>query len=308
MSKALPRVPFRRLSLGNPLCGRKPSTIRLEELGVKAILAAAVFGLSACAAIAHEPTSLLAPGARYVAMGSSYAAGAGIGPLVADSPKRCGRTENNYAHLVAARMGLDLVDVSCGGATTAHILSPWSELPAQIDAITPNTKLVTVTIGGNDLNYVRNLMVATCGKTAGMMPPAGRACPPVSWPTEPDYQALEQHLRQIAQEVRRRAPQARLVFVDYVRILPDSGGCAYVPLDDTQMSAARETFRRMAQVMKEAATAERVMLLPVGQLSEGHDACSSNPWGSGHPGKPADWHPTVAGHAAIAEALISRLR
>jgi lysophospholipase L1-like esterase len=241
-------------------------------------------------------------------MGSSYAAGAGIGPIVSDSPKRCGRTQNNYAHLLAARMGLDLVDVSCGGATTAHILGPWSELPPQKDAVTPDTRLVTVTIGGNDLNYVRNLMTGTCGRTPGMMPPAGRACPPVVWPVASDYQALEQHLRQIAQEVRRRAPQARLVFVDYVRIVPDAGGCADVPLDEAQMAAARETFRRMAEVTKKAASAEGALLLPAGQLSKGHEACSSNPWGSGDPGKPTKWHPTAAGHEAIAKALAARLK
>jgi lysophospholipase L1-like esterase len=231
-----------------------------------------------------------------------------IGPLVAESPKRCGRTENNYAHLVAARMHLDLVDVSCGGATTAHILGPWAELPPQIDAVTPDTKLVTVTIGGNDLNYVRNLMTAMCGGVPGMTPPAGPACPAVTWPSESDYRTLEQRLRQIAQEVRRRAPEARLVFVDYLRILPDSGGCTGVPLGEAQMSAVRETFRRMAEVTKKAAVAEGAMLLPAGQLSEGHDACSGDPWGAGHPGKPSDWHPTAAGHAAVAEALISRLR
>ena len=275
---------------------------------MRAILAGAVLFLSGCTTTGHEPSSLLAPGARYVSMGSSYAAGAGIGPLVPDSPKRCGRTQNNYAHLLAARMGLDLDDVSCGGATTAHILGPWSELPPQIDAVTPDTRLVTVTIGGNDLNYVRNLMTGTCGRTPGMMPPAGRACPPVKWPIASDYQALEQHLRQIAQEVRRRAPQTRLVFVDYVRIVPDAGGCADVPLDAAQMAAARETIRRMADVTKKAAGAEGALLLPVGQLSKGHEACSSDPWGAGHPGKPADWHPTAAGHEAIAKALAARLK
>jgi lysophospholipase L1-like esterase len=275
---------------------------------MRAILACAVLFLSGCTNNGHVTSSLLAPGARYVAMGSSYAAGAGIGPLVSGSIQRCGRTQNNYAHLLAARMGLDLDDVSCGGATTAHILGPWSELPPQIDAVTPDTRLVTVTIGGNDLNYVRNLMTSTCGRRPDMMLPAGRACPTVVWPAASDYQALEQHLRQIAQEVRRRAPQARLVFVDYVRIVPNAGGCADVPLDEAQMVAARETFRRMAEVTKEAAGAEGAMLLPIGQLSKGHEACSNNPWGAGHPGKPAKWHPTAAGHEAIAEALAARLK
>lgn len=272
------------------------------------LTAISTLALSGCAATAHMSTTPLAPGARYVAMGSSYAAGSGAGALVPDSPRRCGRTQNNYAHLLAAKMGLDLVDVSCGGATTAHILGRWSELPAQIDAVTPEARLVTVTIGGNDLNYVRNLMIATCWRAPGMTPSGGRACPPTGWPSETDYRALDQHLRQIAQEVRRRAPRAKLVFVDYVQIVPDAGGCADVPLDEAQMAAARQTFRRMAEVTKKAASAEGAMLLPAGQLSKSHNACSSEPWSAGHPGKPAAWHPTPAGHEAIAEALAARLK
>lgn len=275
---------------------------------MRAMLLAVIVALSACATTGREAAPTVPQGARYVAMGSSYAAGAGIGPLVAETPRRCGRTENNYPRLVAARMDLALVDVSCGGAMTAHILGPWSELPPQIDAVTPDTKLVTVTIGGNDLNYVRNLMMATCGRVPGMMPSGGRPCPAFAWPSEADYRTLEGQLRQIAREVRRRAPEARLVFVDYLRILPDSGGCANIPLDEANMSAARETFRRLAEVTKNAAAAEGAMLLPAGQLSEGHDGCSGDPWATGTPGKPAAWHPTAAGHAAIAEALISRLR
>ena len=276
---------------------------------MKAILACAALLLSGCATSEqHGPSPLVAPGARYVAMGSSYAAGARIGPLVPGSPERCGRTQNNYAHLLAARMELDLVDVSCGGATTAHILGRWSELLPQIDAVTADTRLVTITIGGNDLNYVRNLMIATCGNTPAMMPPAGRACPPVTWPTAIDYQTLEQHLREIAQAVRQRAPQAKLVFVEYVRVLPEGAGCAAVPLDKVQMAAGRETFRQLAEVTERAASAEGALLLPVGELSKGHEACASDPWGAGHPGKPSDWHPTAAGHMAIAEALTARLK
>ena len=141
-----------------------------------------------------------------------------------------------------------------------------------------------------------------------MMSQAGRACPPLKWPTESDYQSLEQQLQQIAQEVRRRGPRARLVFVDYVQILPDAGGCADVPLDDVQIAAARETFRRMAEVTEKVASVEGALLLPASQLSKGHDACSSAPWGAGHPGKPSDWHPTAAGPEAIAKALAARLK
>jgi lysophospholipase L1-like esterase len=274
---------------------------------MKRMITGSLLALAGCAAtIAQQPHSI-APGAQYVSLGSSYAAGAGIGTLVSGTPQRCGRTGNNYAHLLAARMHLDLIDASCGGAMTSHILGPWNELPPQVDAVTPATKLVTITIGGNDLNYVRNLMIAMCGRVPGMMPPSGRTCPSIAWPSEADYSALGQKLREIAREVRRRAPQAKIVFVDYVRILPDVGGCASLPLDDAQLAPARDGFSWMAEITAKSAAAEGAMLLPAGELSRRHDACSTEPWSAGYPGKPAAWHPTAAGHAGIAAALAVRL-
>jgi len=54
---------------------------------------------------------------RYVAMGSSFAAGPGLRPRVKGSPRLAGRSHANYAHLVAARLGLDLDDQTYSGAS-----------------------------------------------------------------------------------------------------------------------------------------------------------------------------------------------
>ena len=73
---------------------------------------------------------------RYVALGSSMAAGPGIRPRAAGSPLRAGRSARNYPHLVAERAGLDLIDVTYSGATTANILrEPQHGTPPQIDAL-----------------------------------------------------------------------------------------------------------------------------------------------------------------------------
>ena len=71
----------------------------------------------------------LAEGARYVAMGSSFAAGPGVGPVTPGTPPRCGRGTLNYPNLLAQKLKLDLVDATCSGATTEHVLGPWKELP-----------------------------------------------------------------------------------------------------------------------------------------------------------------------------------
>ena len=63
-------------------------------------------------------------GSRYVAMGSSFAAGPGIAPRASASPRRAGRSAGNHAHLVASALGLDLHDVTYSGATTSDILRP----------------------------------------------------------------------------------------------------------------------------------------------------------------------------------------
>jgi len=98
---------------------------------------------------------------RYVALGSSMAAGPGISPRADGSPYLAGRSARNYPHLVAARLGLDLVDVTYSGATAAHVLTASQNgARPQIDALDGSEALVTVTIGGNDVGYVPFLYAA----------------------------------------------------------------------------------------------------------------------------------------------------
>lgn len=243
--------------------------------------------------------------AHYVAMGSSYASGIAIGPLVPDTPRRCGRTVNNYPHLLAEQAHLDLVDVSCSGATTEHILSNWNELPPQLDAVTPDTRLVTVTIGGNDVNYVRDLMRAVCAKP-GAEPSTG--CPPAIATTKATWTALEKNMRLIAREVHRRAPKSRLVFVEYLRVIPEDRTCASLPLSPAQLAQGRATIRRLAGLTARVAKQEGAYLLPASALSKGHETCSSEPWAQGYPAKAVGWHPTAAGHAALADKLAEMVR
>ncbi len=54
----------------------------------------------------------IAAGGRYVAMGSSFAAGPGLPGRAPGSPRRAGRSTSNYAHLVARSLRLDLHDVT----------------------------------------------------------------------------------------------------------------------------------------------------------------------------------------------------
>lgn len=97
-------------------------------------------------------------GATYVAIGSSFAAGPGITVPADAPPDRCARSADNYAHQIARRHDLRLLDVSCSGATTAHVLGEWNTLAPQLDAVGAETRLVTVTIGGNDVRLIADAL------------------------------------------------------------------------------------------------------------------------------------------------------
>ena len=274
---------------------------------------AAALGLVALGGCAHVPAKL-PQGARYVSLGSSFAAGAGIAPRKAGTPARCDRSERNYASILSGRLGLALSDQGCGGATTAHVLGPWAELPPQIEAVTPDTRLVTVTIGGNDVGYVGYLFAASCRRGAKVVV-QGRELPCMigKLPSEEAWAKVEKGLDNIAREVRTRAPQAQLVFVQYAALVPDSP-CPSADFYPEDAANARQIGARLAAITAKVAKRRSALVAALDRLARGHTTCDAERWSNGIgpglvPGDGAPWHPTAAGHAAIAaeiERLVSR--
>lgn len=270
----------------------------------KIVIFLSLWLLVACSVAPVETNSSPTNKWRYVAMGSSYSAGPKLGNPRLDSPQRCGRDLTNYPSLLAAKLDLELVDVSCSGATTAHILGPWNELPAQLDALNTDTRLVTVTIGGNDVSFVRNLYIATCDPVN-----IGRACPPLATPTEEAWASLETNMLAVAKEVRSRAPNARLVFVDYVSVVPEMA-CSTAPFTPEKAQMMRNVAKRLAQITAATAKESGADLLPARAFSRLHTPCDPEPWSIGAPGTAAGapWHPNGVGMHAIADALAIHLR
>ncbi len=221
-------------------------------------------------------------------------------------PTRCARSQDNYAHQLARRLALDLVDVSCSGATTANLLEPWRELPAQVAAVTSDTRLVTMTIGGNDLTFVGNLDAASCRATQKV------ACTAVQAPGEAGYAAVERALHAVVAAVRARAPRARIVFVEYPAVLPPAGVCARTPMTGDEADGLRATAARLVAITERVAQAERVDVVRFSVRSAGHDACAADPWISGYidaSGQkvPVPYHPNLAGMTAVADDLVALL-
>jgi lysophospholipase L1-like esterase len=251
----------------------------------------------------------------YVAMGSSFAAGPGVGHRDPGSPLACGRSDRNYAHLVAAQLGMKLKDVTSSRATIADILTDrQARQPPQIDALNGDVRLVTVTVGGNDVGYLGNLAGWSCANARNRVPLLWRPvlCKVMrAVEVERSFVALPGRFGRMLDEIRRRAPRARIVVVDYMEILPLEGACPTVlPLDEEQLAIGRRTAARLAAITRQVTEAKGATLVPASRIARGHDVCSSNPWEFGlvYPAVPLAWgpfgfHPRERAMRAIAAAV-----
>jgi lysophospholipase L1-like esterase len=242
---------------------------------------------------------------RYVALGSSMAAGPGIRPTAAGAPFGSGRSARNYAHLVAERLNLDLVDVTFSGATTAHVLTERQRSsPPQIEALDGSEELVTITIGGNDVGYVPLLMAASLPNLARRLPAVRELL---------DRGARRKALDGIAAAmcavgtaVRQRAPRARVIFVDYLTLLPAVGTPA-APLSSEHTELGRFVAGRLEEATAQAAQATGCGVVRAGQASRDHHGWSPDPWvvaaGWPLPWRPAPFHPNAAGMRAVADLI-----
>ncbi|MBV5245312.1 MULTISPECIES: SGNH/GDSL hydrolase family protein [Mycolicibacterium] len=249
---------------------------------------------------------------RYVALGSSMAAGPGIGPRAPGSPRAAGRSARNYPHLVADALGLDLVDVTYSGATTAHVLTESQRgVPPQIRALDGSESLVTVTIGGNDAGYVPMLFAAGLPRLLRAVPVLGGRLRELLDPSA-RYVALAEvgaALIEVGREIRRRAPKATVLFVDYLTLVPATGDAP--PLRPADLALGRHIAETLRQLTADAAQATGCGLVRAADASREHHAWSAHPWttrfGFPVPGRPAPLHPNADGMRAVADLVIAEV-
>jgi lysophospholipase L1-like esterase len=246
-------------------------------------------------------------------MGSSFAAGPGLPARAAGSPRRAGRSSGNYAHLVARALSLELHDVTYSGATTSDILTASGRgQPAQLAAVTPDTRLVTITAGGNDVGFLPRLTLAS-------LPWPLRALPRVrakvaaygdAGETDERFARLEGNLALIGRRLRERAPASRVLLVDYLTILPPEGAERSAPPPDDIAVWGRAIAARLAAATRAAAENAGFTYVAASAASARHHAWSTAPWTrrfhlSLRGGAP--YHPDAAGMAAVAELVLAVL-
>lgn len=237
------------------------------------------------------------------------AAGPGIQPRAAGAPRASGRSARNYPHLVARACNLDLVDATFSGATTAHLLSERQRgVPPQLAVLDGSETLVTITIGGNDVGYVPLLMAATLPTVLWRLPAVAGLLD--RGQREQALGEVETALRAVGAAVRDRAPHARVLFVDYLTLMPPAGERAG-RLPEHIAHLARYVADGLARHTAAAAAATGAEIVRAGQVSREHHPWSAQPWTVGAglplPRRPWPFHPNAAGMAAVAEMVAAQL-
>lgn len=245
----------------------------------------------------------------YVALGDGFTAAPYVGRTVGDDG--CLRSDTNYPALLAKALKIGtLKDVSCTGATTAAVTSEdkppqrKDAVKPQIDAVTSDADLVTLGLGIEDRDLLRN-MFNICTAV-----PCGDKASPQTILT--DVSSMSDTLTSAVRSVQDRAPNAYIVLIGYPTITPESGDCDAIPkLDQVALDSANLVLESINHAIRDAARETGAAFLDVAALSAGHELCSGKPWLSGQKsekGKSVAYHPLAPEQSAVADALATLVK
>ncbi|WP_222598162.1 GDSL-type esterase/lipase family protein [Lentzea tibetensis] len=261
------------------------------------------------------PASSTPPGERvYVSLGDSYATGY--------RPAQASGTGDSFAHLVATRSGMRLINLACSGATSAQMrvdpgCAPGNRAPGgpdpagrtQLDAAVQVLRenqgrvgLVTVVIGGNDL--------APCATAPEPLVCTSRA-----------VEEIRANLAAVLPALRAAAGDARIVGLTY----PDVFLGAWVSPDfrdgknlaQLSVTLFRDVFNATLKAEYEKVGAEFVdVTATTGGYGPLTDVTQDPTYGPiptpvakvcalTYFCQHTDVHPTPAGHEAIASAVLA---
>lgn len=246
-------------------------------------------GGSATAGPAAAPAG---PGA-YVALGDSYSSGVGAGSYLRESGA-CLRSRHAYP----LALGRPVTSFrACGGARTADVLT------GQLTAFPAGTRLVTITIGGNDAGFVDVLERCLFG--------SAEACSRrVDAAERFVRRELPARLRHVYTAIRERAPQATVVVAGYPRLFAGRPWCGPVgTIDEREQRRLNAGADLLSRTIAAVVRRHRgFRFADVREAFHGGGVCAASPriLGATRPAF-ASFHPTARGRATYARVIRRRL-
>jgi lysophospholipase L1-like esterase len=274
----------------------------------------------------------------YVALGDSFSAGEGApGPAGyeqgTDVPNlnKCHRSDRSYSNIDAHVTGMppEYKFHACSGALVQDFFKPFpqnhidsatgqpqnpTETHAQLDWIDAKTRVITLTIGGNNalfpevMDYCsgRAFYQASCESEFGKAVDTAIAKLAAASGT-----GASDNLPDLYKIIHQKAPNAQVFVLGYPRFFPkgQNRNCLTGVLNRTflvsDMRWINEEAKKMDDVIKKAAKAQRFTYVDLYDSFNGHELCTSQPYlNSARPlDKQESYHPNVAGQARFANLL-----
>lgn len=282
-------------------------------IGVLVVAASVVFSAVTGSAWPGSASAapLTDPAVRYVALGDSRAAGPYLDP--AAHRNGCGRSAAGYPELVAqALRPVSFTNVACTGARTENltgVAQPTSAgaVPPQLTAVAPDTTLVTVSIGGNDIAWPT--LISPC-----YVPEPGgdaqcRSDPATAAGMSAALATLGPKVTATLAAIRAQAPLARVMLVGHGGIVGSRGCWPNIPVSDADAVWLVGFFTALNQVLAGAAASTGSQFVDVAPGAVGHDACApaAERWFEGRQSQSAasPLHPNAAGMVHIAQRVLA---
>jgi lysophospholipase L1-like esterase len=242
-------------------------------------------GLASIPAVANA-----APDTDYVALGDSYSSGVGTGSY--DLSVSCGRSSRAYPALWAAQQGTSsFTFAACSGATTSSVRS------SQLGGLSAATDLVSITIGGNDADFVGSVLACRLGSDSACFSKLASATAFITG-------TLPGRLDATYGDIRSRAPNARIVVLGYPHLYK-IGPC-FLAISDERRRRINAVADTLATVTAGRAQAAGATFVDARGPYGGHEICSSSPWINGPTWPITDsYHPNRSGYS---QAYLPMLR
>ncbi|MDT0437564.1 MULTISPECIES: SGNH/GDSL hydrolase family protein [Streptomyces] len=248
---------------------------------VSSLLFAAGTALTGAAA-AQAATTAAAGG--YVALGDSYSSGVGSGSYISASGD-CKRSTKAYPYLWAAAHSPSTFDfTACSGARTGDVLS------GQLGPLSSATKLVSISIGGNDAGFADVMTTCVLQSDSACLSRIATAKAYVA-------NTLPGALDSVYSAISSKAPSAHVVVVGYPRFYQLNTTC--VGLSDTKRKAINEASDQLNTATAKVAANHGFSFGDVRTTFTGHELCSGSAWLHSlnvlNVGE--SYHPTAAGQS-----------
>jgi hypothetical protein len=256
---------------------------------VKTILASAILAVTVGFAVAGPAAAAVTPG-EYVALGDSYASGVGAPPYDPASGD-CKQSPDSYPRTWAKNHpDFTLKDMTCSGAKIDDVRTE------QLSALSADTTLVTITVGGNDDGFGASVSACLTGTDEDCKASTDLGA----------YLARHELVDQLAAlytEVKGLAPNARVIVLGYSNLIdPGSGSCGAITPNAFKRNQILFNTYHMGEGLRTATERAGVSYVDMRLALEGHEACSADPFINGVDFNRVSemFHPNVKGHNAYA--------